>query len=159
MELGVGKSCLLSRFADDTFTDTYVSTIGIDFKIRTVDLDGKTIKLQIWDTAGQKQFKTIMTSYYRGAHGIIIVYDTTDTESFDNVRQWLFEIDREANESVCKLLVGNKCDIKNRRAVEFQVSFYCNIYIYVYIYSWTLCLHIYVYYVYNMSTGSRRICR
>merc|ERR1712008_177161 len=66
---GVGKSCLLLRFADDTYTDSYISTIGVDFKIRTVDLDTKTIKLQIWDTAGQERFRTITSSYYRGAHG------------------------------------------------------------------------------------------
>jgi len=117
---GVGKSCLLLRFADDTYTDSYISTIGVDFKIRTVDLDTKTIKLQIWDTAGQERFRTITSSYYRGAHGIIIVYDITDKESFDNVRQWLFEIDRYASESVCKLLVGNKSDLTNKRAVEYE---------------------------------------
>lgn len=78
---GVGKSCLLLRFADDTYTESYISTIGVDFKIRTVELDGKTIKLQIWDTAGQERFRTITSSYYRGAHGIIIVYDCTDQVS------------------------------------------------------------------------------
>jgi Ras-related protein Rab-1A len=119
---GVGKSCLLLRFADDTYTDSYISTIGVDFKIRTVDLDGKTIKLQIWDTAGQERFRTITSSYYRGAHGIIIVYDITDKESFENVRQWLFEIDRFASESVCKLLVGNKSDLANKRAVEYATA-------------------------------------
>jgi Ras-related protein Rab-1A len=119
---GVGKSCLLLRFADDTYTDSYISTIGVDFKIRTVDLDTKTIKLQIWDTAGQERFRTITSSYYRGAHGIIIVYDITDKESFDNVRQWLFEIDRYASENVCKLLVGNKSDLQNKRAVEFEAA-------------------------------------
>jgi len=113
---------LLLRFADDTYTDSYISTIGVDFKIRTVDLDTKTIKLQIWDTAGQERFRTITSSYYRGAHGIIIVYDITDKESFDNVRQWLFEIDRYASESVCKLLVGNKSDLKNKRAVEYETA-------------------------------------
>ena len=75
---GVGKSCLLIRFADDTYTESYISTIGVDFKIRTIELEGKTVKLQIWDTAGQERFRTITSSYYRGAHGIIIVYDVTD---------------------------------------------------------------------------------
>ena len=84
---GVGKSCLLLRFADDTYTESYISTIGVDFKIRTIQLDGKTIKLQIWDTAGQERFRTITSSYYRGAHGIIVVYDTTDSDSFEHVRR------------------------------------------------------------------------
>jgi Ras-related protein Rab-1A len=117
---GVGKSCLLLRFADDTYTESYISTIGVDFKIRTIELDGKTVKLQIWDTAGQERFRTITSSYYRGAHGIIIVYDITDRESFDNVKQWLNEIDRYACENVNKLLVGNKCDLEAKRQVEFE---------------------------------------
>lgn len=114
---GVGKSCLLLRFADDTYTESYISTIGVDFKIRTIELDGKCIKLQIWDTAGQERFRTITSSYYRGAHGIIIVYDVTDKESYENVKQWLHEIDRYAAENVVKLLVGNKVDLEDRRAV------------------------------------------
>jgi len=117
---GVGKSCLLLRFADDTYTESYISTIGVDFKIRTIDLDGKTIKLQIWDTAGQERFRTITSSYYRGAHGIIVVYDTTDLESFNNVKQWLHEIDRYASDNVNKLLVGNKSDLTTKRAVSFE---------------------------------------
>mmetsp|Transcript_30081 Transcript_30081/g.65779 ORF Transcript_30081/g.65779 Transcript_30081/m.65779 type:complete len:204 (+) Transcript_30081:66-677(+) len=117
---GVGKSCLLLRFADDTFTESYISTIGVDFKIRTIDLDSKTIKLQIWDTAGQERFRTITSSYYRGAHGIIVVYDVTDLDSFTNVKQWLNEIDRYASENVNKLLVGNKNDLTSQRAVSFE---------------------------------------
>jgi small GTP-binding protein len=116
----VGKSCLLLRFADDTYTESYISTIGVDFKIRTIDLDGKTIKLQIWDTAGQERFRTITSSYYRGAHGIIVVYDVTDLESFNNVKQWLHEIDRYASDNVNKLLVGNKSDLTTKRAVSFD---------------------------------------
>jgi len=119
---GVGKSCLLLRFADHTYTESYISTIGVDFKIRTIDLDGKTIKLQIWDTAGQERFRTITSSYYRGAHGIIVVYDVTDTESFNNVKQWLNEIDRYACENVNKLLVGNKCDLVQKKTVDFDAA-------------------------------------
>jgi Ras-related protein Rab-1A len=117
---GVGKSCLLLRFADDTYTESYISTIGVDFKIRTIELDGKTIKLQIWDTAGQERFRTITSSYYRGAHGIIVVFDVTDQESFNNVKQWLHEIDRYACQNVKKLLVGNKCDLVSKRAVPTE---------------------------------------
>jgi len=119
---GVGKSCLLLRFADDTYTDSYISTIGVDFKIRTIELDGKTIKLQIWDTAGQERFRTITSSYYRGAHGIIVVYDITDQESFNNVKQWLQEIERYACDNVSKLLVGNKSDLTAKRAVAHDTA-------------------------------------
>ncbi|KAG0672126.1 GTP-binding protein of the rab, partial [Pichia californica] len=119
---GVGKSCLLLRFAENTYTQDYISTIGVDFKIRTIELDGKTIKLQIWDTAGQERFRTITSSYYRGAHGIIIVYDVTDQESFNNVNQWLQEIDRYATSSVQKLLVGNKCDLTDKKVVDYAVA-------------------------------------
>ncbi|KAL5130223.1 Ras-related protein RABE1a [Glycine soja] len=81
---GVGKSCLLLRFSDGSFTTSFITTIGIDFKIRTIELDGKRIKLQIWDTAGQERFRTITTAYYRGAMGILLVYDVTDEASFNS---------------------------------------------------------------------------
>ncbi|KAJ1928076.1 ras GTPase [Tieghemiomyces parasiticus] len=119
---GVGKSCLLLRFADDTYTESYISTIGVDFKIRTIELEGKTVKLQIWDTAGQERFRTITSSYYRGAHGIIVVYDVTDTDTFNNVKQWLQEIDRYASEGVSKLLVGNKSDLEDKKVVEYTAA-------------------------------------
>lgn len=119
---GVGKSCLLLRFADDTYTESYISTIGVDFKIRTLELDGKTIKLQIWDTAGQERFRTITSSYYRGANGIIVVYDVTDQESFNNVKQWMNEIDKYANDKVNKMLVGNKCDLTSKKVVDYNTG-------------------------------------
>ena len=119
---GVGKSSLLMRFADDSYTESFISTIGVDFKIRTVLLDDKIIKLQIWDTAGQERFRTITSSYYRGAHGIVVVYDVTDQESFKNVKQWLNEIDRYAEDHVIRLLVGNKNDLESKRVVDYATA-------------------------------------
>lgn len=117
---GVGKSCLLLRFVDDTFTESYMSTIGVDFKIYTLTIDGKVCKLQIWDTAGQERFATITSSYYRGAHGIIMVYDTTDMLTFANIKRWNDEIDKRASENTVKLLIGNKCDLRSLRKVDMQ---------------------------------------
>jgi len=119
---GVGKSSLLLRFSDDSYETNYNSTIGVDFKIRTIDLEGKQVKLQIWDTAGQERLRTITSSYYRGAHGIIIVYDVTDSESFDSVKNWLAEIDKNATRGVQKLLVGNKSDLAPKKAVDYNTA-------------------------------------
>ena len=117
---GIGKSCLLIRFTDDTFSDSYVTTIGVDFKIKTLDIDGKSCKLQIWDTAGQERFRNIISSYYRGAQGIMLVYDITDLESFQNLNSWLIEIEKNASKNVYKILVGNKCDMENERKVTVE---------------------------------------
>ncbi|KRY21369.1 Ras-related protein Rab-35 [Trichinella patagoniensis] len=134
---GVGKSSLLLRFADQTFsgmlyflrifqrkkeqrqlflTANYITTIGVDFKIRTITVDGERVKLQIWDTAGQERFRTITSTYYRGTHGVIVVFDVTSGESFVNVKRWLHEIDQNC-ENVQRVLVGNKCDERERRVV------------------------------------------
>ncbi|KAH9400633.1 PREDICTED: ras-related protein Rab-10-like [Rhagoletis zephyria] len=115
---GVGKTCILFRFSDDAFQTTFISTIGIDFKIKTIDLKGKRIKLQIWDTAGQERFHTITTSYYRGAMGIMLVYDITNSKSFDNIAKWLRNIDEHASEDVEKMILGNKCDMQDKRVVS-----------------------------------------
>jgi len=115
---GVGKSCLLLRFSDDSFTPSFITTIGIDFKIKTIELDGKRIKLQIWDTAGQERFRTITTAYYRGAMGILLVYDVTDAKSFDNIRNWIRNIEQHATENVNRILIGNKCDMVDKKAVD-----------------------------------------
>ncbi|XP_038998725.1 ras-related protein RABE1a-like [Hibiscus syriacus] len=115
---GVGKSCLLLRFSDGSFTTSFITTIGIDFKIRTIEFDGKRIKLQIWDTAGQERFRTITTAYYRGAMGIFLVYDVTDESSFNNIRNWIRNIEQHASDNVHKVLVGNKADMdESKRAV------------------------------------------
>ena len=118
---GVGKSCLLNRFTDNIFTENYISTIGVDFKIRTVEIDGKTIKLQIWDTAGQERFRVITSAYYRGAHGVLIVYDLSNDTTFKNIKFWLDELDKYASENISKMIIGNKCDIL-KREVDYSVA-------------------------------------
>ena len=114
---GVGKTCILFRFSDDAFNTTFISTIGIDFKIKTIELRGKKIKLQIWDTAGQERFHTITTSYYRGAMGIMLVYDIANAKSFDNIAKWLRTIQEHANTDVEKMILGNKCDMEDKRVI------------------------------------------
>ena len=117
------------RFADDEFDHSFITTIGVDFKLKTIEMedDNKIAKIQIWDTAGQDRFRAVTRSYYRGAHGIIIVYDITDKESFDNIKQWLFEIDRYASDDASILVIGNKSDLNEKREVEYDVaSEYCN---------------------------------
>ncbi|CAK7568535.1 MAG: GTP-binding protein [Sporothrix epigloea] len=117
---GVGKSCCLLRFSEDSFTPSFITTIGIDFKIRTIELDGKRVKLQIWDTAGQERFRTITTAYYRGAMGILLVYDVTDERSFENIRTWFSNVEQHATEGVNKILIGNKCDWEEKRVISTE---------------------------------------
>eukprot|EP00800_Vazella_pourtalesii_P021885 TRINITY_DN8306_c0_g2_i1.p1 TRINITY_DN8306_c0_g2~~TRINITY_DN8306_c0_g2_i1.p1 ORF type:complete len:209 (+),score=42.48 TRINITY_DN8306_c0_g2_i1:42-668(+) len=117
---GVGKTCVLFRFSEDAFNSTFISTIGIDFKIRTIDLDGKKIKLQIWDTAGQERFRTITTAYYRGAMGIMLVYDITNEKTFDNIKHWIRNIDEHAAHDVERMIIGNKSDLDDYRKVPKQ---------------------------------------
>ena len=97
-----------------------MNSIGVDFKLKNIQLDNKSIKLQIWDTAGQERFRTITTSYYKGAQAIVIVYDVTDKDSFDHVKTWMLDIEKFAKENVLKFLVGNKCDLEHRRVVSSE---------------------------------------
>ncbi|KAH1045655.1 hypothetical protein J1N35_036439 [Gossypium stocksii] len=118
-------SILSYRSLVQNFLNIYISLFNyfifldsIDFKIRTIELDGKRIKLQIWDTAGQERFRTITTAYYRGAMGILLVYDVTDESSFNNIRNWIRNIEQHASDNVNKVLVGNKADMdESKRAV------------------------------------------
>ena len=119
-ESGVGKTCLLLRYVDDSFTANYLTTIGIDFKIKIIKLKNKLIKLQIWDTAGQERFRNIGKMFYKGAHGIILTYDVTDENSFKNIRNWIKQIEENAPTNVCKILVGNKCDKPDRKITKSQ---------------------------------------
>jgi Ras-related protein Rab-18 len=112
---------MLLRFTDDSFDEHIQSTIGVDFKVKHLEVEGKRVKLTIWDTAGQERFRTLTSSYYRGAHGVVLVYDVTRTDSFENLQQWLKEVQMYSpgnGESVVKLLVGNKCDLE--RQVPFE---------------------------------------
>lgn len=117
---GVGKSCLLLRFSDDQFTPSFITTIGIDFKIKTIELDGKRIKLQIWDTAGQERFRTITTAYYRGAMGILLIYDVCDELSFQNINNWIRNIEQHAAASVDQVLIGNKADMRDNKRITTE---------------------------------------
>ena len=110
----VGKTCFLKRYTDNTFQDAYLSTIGFDFKFKFVTLEnGKTVKVQLWDTAGQERFRTIAKSYYKGAHGIILIYDVTNRKTFDNIRKWLNQIKDEASNKISIILVANKIDCED----------------------------------------------
>ena len=118
---GVGKSSILLRYSEDTFDECLQSTIGVDFKVKTLQCRGKKIKMTVWDTAGQERFRTLTSSYYRGAHGVLLVYDITQRESFNCLDTWLQELETYAEDngrSVIKLLIGNKCDLSSERAVS-----------------------------------------
>ncbi|XP_044743245.1 ras-related protein Rab-8A-like [Chrysoperla carnea] len=115
----VGKTCIVHRYCDERYYDTYISTIGIDFKQKIINLDGVPIKLQIWDTAGQERFRTLTTAYYRGAMGILLMYDVTSMDSFNHLDYWLRNIQENASPDVVKVLAGNKCE-SNDRAVDAE---------------------------------------
>lgn len=118
----VGKTCIVHRYCDETYYDTYISTIGIDFKQKIISLDGTPIKMQIWDTAGQERFRTLTTAYYRGAMGILLMYDVTNQESFNNLTYWLKNIEENASPDVVKVLAGNKCDATSQRVVDEETG-------------------------------------
>lgn len=116
---GVGKTCLLVRFKDGTFlSGSFISTVGIDFRNKVVDVEGTKVKLQIWDTAGQERFRSITRAYYRDATALLLVYDVTNKASFDNVRAWLTEINEYAQDDVVIMLLGNKCDHQGDRVIR-----------------------------------------
>lgn len=116
---GVGKSCLMFRFTDDTFDEKQLATIGVDFKVKFMREQGKRLKLAVWDTAGQERFRTLTSSYYRGAQGIVLVYDVTSEETFRNIRQWLAEVAQHStHESAIKMLVANKVDLAEDRVIS-----------------------------------------
>ena len=116
----VGKSSLILRYTEETFNSKLVNSIGVDFKMKKKEIEGKIIKVQIWDTAGHERFRSITYSYYRGANAIIIVFDITDKKSFLSITEWLKQIEKHAKENVFKFLVGNKSDLEEERKVTFE---------------------------------------
>jgi len=116
----VGKTSFLFRYADNSFTSAFVSTVGIDFKVKTVFRQDKRVKLQIWDTAGQERYRTITTAYYRGAMGFILMYDVTNEESFNAVQDWSTQIKTYSWDNAQVVLVGNKCDLEGERVVSID---------------------------------------
>jgi len=116
----VGKTSFLFRYAEDSFTSAFVSTVGIDFKVKTVIRKEKRMKLQIWDTAGQERYRTITTAYYRGAMGFILMYDVTNEESFNSVQDWVTQIKTYSWDNAQVILVGNKSDMEAERVVTYD---------------------------------------
>ena len=122
----VGKSSLMIRFIDGTFNDFYVNTIGVDFRFKTIMVKDRKVKVQIWDTAGQEKFRTITSTYYKGADAILLVYDITNRESFDDINNyWIHEIEKNGSEVQNLILIGNKADLEAQRLVpKFTDSVY-----------------------------------
>ena len=115
----VGKTCFLLRYTDDTFLDLHMATIGLDYRLKTMILDDhKIVKVQLWDTAGQDKFRAITRNYYKGARGIILMYDVTNEKSYENIKKWINEIKEEISEKVTIVLIANKIDNLGERKIS-----------------------------------------
>ena len=119
-DMGVGKSCLLLQFTDHKFRHQHQLTIGVEFGGKTIDVKNKSIKIQIWDTAGQEAYQSITRTYYKGAIGALLVYDITKHDSFDNVNKWIKEIKTHGSKDLCCMLIGNKKDLEEQRQVKYE---------------------------------------
>ncbi|MFH4977640.1 hypothetical protein AB6A40_004349 [Gnathostoma spinigerum] len=118
---GCGKSCILLRFAENSFRHDHISTLGVDFKLKTIKLGHDKVRLELWDTAGMERYRTIYNSYYHSAHGIMCVYDLTSEKSFENLQNyWIKEIRSHAPSNAVLILVGNKADLEGQRKVDFD---------------------------------------
>ena len=114
----VGKSSLILRYVDQIWNDVFVPTIGVDFKVKSLEIENKSIKLQIWDTAGQERFRNVISSYFKGAHGILLIFDITSRDSFKELENWLVEVEKNASTQILKILIGNKCDLEEEREIS-----------------------------------------
>jgi len=118
----VGKSCLLVRFSDDVFNENYVTTIGVDFRFKTMLVNEKITKIQIWDTAGQERYRSITTAYYRGAAAIFICFDLTNHDSFVNLNNWLEEVAKYTDNNIDKLILANKSDLNEKKVTKKEMD-------------------------------------
>ncbi|XP_063073590.1 ras-related protein Rab-19-like [Engraulis encrasicolus] len=116
----VGKTSVVQSFKSGLFTERQHNTIGVDFTVRTLNIQGKRVKMQVWDTAGQERFRTITQSYYRSAHAALIAYDITRRATFHSVTHWLREVQNFGATNVLLTLIGNKCDLEDQRQVRFE---------------------------------------
>ena len=114
---GVGKSNILSRYINNSFSETTRSTVGVELSAKVEEINNTKIKIQIWDTAGQERYKSITKTYYKGAKGALIVYDITNKDSFKNVDKWINDLKESGDDDVSILIVGNKCDLEASREV------------------------------------------
>jgi Ras-related protein Rab-43 len=119
-DMGIGKTCVVQRFKNGTYIEKQGTTIGVDFTMKTLIIDGKRVKLQIWDTGGQERFRTITQSYYRSANGIILCYDITCRQSFESLIRWMDDVSKFAVPNVAKVLIATKADLADSRAVEHE---------------------------------------
>ena len=119
-DMAVGKSCILLQFTDNKFRVQHELTIGVEFGAKTIELNNKTIKIQIWDTAGQEQFQAITRTYYKGAIGALLVYDITRRDTFTHVTKWLEEVKSNSSKHICVILIGNKKDLEDKRQVTYE---------------------------------------
>lgn len=119
-ETEIGKTCLIQRYVNNSFGINYITTIGIDFQLKIVEIKGKTVKLQIWDTAGQECFKSITKNYFKTSHGFVLAYDITNRKSFECVNDWLKQIRENGNKNIKIVLIGTKCDLDEERVVPIE---------------------------------------
>lgn len=119
-DMAVGKSCILLQYTDNKFRNQHELTIGVEFGAKSIELDDKIIKIQIWDTAGQEAFQAITRTYYKGAVGALLVYDITRKETFMHVVRWLEEVRNNSSKSIVIILIGNKKDLESKRQVSYE---------------------------------------
>ena len=119
-DMAVGKSCILLQFTDNKFRNQHELTIGVEFGAKTISINGKSVKIQIWDTAGQEAFQAITRTYYKGAIGALLVYDITRKETFIHVTKWLEEVRNNSSKTITVILIGNKKDLEDKRQVSYE---------------------------------------